>query len=292
MNTLEIPEAGIAVKVPASYSEMTRPQLLYTMRQLYALQQNKITVGEFQLHVLYRLAGIKRTARSIVWAHRRLEATRRIIEKATLLADRLLGFLFTNAGDVQLPAFDAVANPLPTLRIGPIRLVGPADGLLDLSLEELIAADAELALYTETHDRQHIDELIAILYRRSGPMQPSGRRAEPFRPERTARMARLIRFVPEWKKQLILLWYTACIDNLQRGIFTVCGREVSFAPLFSSGESSGKSLGWLGIQFDLAEKRTFGGMEATGKTNIIDILTLLLNYKYTSDHAKKTDPAD
>ncbi len=33
-------------------------------------------------------------------------------------------------------------------------------------------------------------------------------------------------------------------------------------------------------------------MEATGKTNIIDILTLLLNYKYTSDHAKKTDPAD
>ncbi len=292
MNRLEIPEVGIAVDVPASFSEMTRPQLLYTMRHLHALQQGRITPGEFQLRVLYRLAGIERTARSIVWERLHPAATRRIIEKATLLADRLLGFLFVKSGNAQLPAFDAIENRLPTLRVGPIRLVGPDDGLLDLSLEELIATDAELTLYTETHDRRHIDELIAILYRRSGPMQPSGRRAEPFRPERTARMARLIRFVPEWKKQLILLWYAACIDNLQRGIFTVCGREVSFAPLFSSSESSGKSLGWLGIQFDLAEKRTFGGMEATGKTNIIDILTLLLNYKYASDHAKKTDKSD
>ncbi len=292
MNRLEIPEAGIAVDVPASYSEMTRPQLLYVMRHLHALQQGRISQAEFDLRVLYRLARIKRTARSIIWERLHPNATRRLVEKATLLADRLLGFLFVQSGDAQLPAFDAIENHLPTLRIGPIRLVGPADGLLDLSLEELIAADAELILYTETRDRRHVDELIAILYRRTGPIQPSGRRAKAYRPERTARMARLIRFVPEWKKQLILLWYAACIDNLQRGIFTVCGREISFAPLFSNAETSGKSLGWLGIQFDLAEKQTFGNIEQTGKTNIIDVLTLLLNYKYTSDHANKTDKSD
>lgn len=292
MNRIEIPEAQIAVDVPASYSEMTRSQLLYVMRHLYALQQEKISQSEFNLRVLYRLAGIKRTAHSIIWERLNPNMTHRLVEKATLLADRLLGFLFVQSGDVQLPAFDVIENHLPTLRIGPIRLVGPADGLLDLSLEELIAADAELTLYTETRDRHHVDELIAILYRRTGPMQPSGRRAKAYRPERAARMSRLMRFVPEWKKQLILLWYAACIDNLQRGIFTVCGREISFAPLFSNAETSGKSLGWLGIQFDLAEKRTFGDMDQTGKTNIVDVLTLLLNYKYTSDHVNKTDKSD
>lgn len=292
MNTLDIPDAGITARVPASYAEMTRPQLLYTMRLLHDLQHGRISFAEFQTRVLYKLANIKRTARSIVWERLHPDATHAVAEKVALLADRLLGFLFTDNGNTRLPAFNLLENPLPVLRIGPIRLVGPADGLLDLSFEELIAADAELALYTETHDERHIDTMIAILYRRRGPMQPSGRKVQPFLPEKIDRIVRLVRFVPAWKKQLVLLWYTACIDNLQHGIFTVCGREVSFAPLFSSSESSGKSLGWLGIQFDLAEKRTFGDMEKTGKTNVIDILTLLLNYKYTSDNAKKTTTAD
>lgn len=52
MNRLEIPESGIAVDVPASFSEMTRPQLLYTMRHLHAMQQERISQAEFNLRVL------------------------------------------------------------------------------------------------------------------------------------------------------------------------------------------------------------------------------------------------
>ena len=171
-------------------------------------------------------------------------------------------------------------------------MVGPADALMDISFEELIAADAELTLYTATKDSRHIDNLLATLYRRPGPQQPAGRRVEPLDIDRTERTARIFRFVPSWKKHLFLLWYAACVDNLQRGTFTINGREVSFAPLFNDNEPPGKSLGWLGTLFNMAERRTFGDMKETSATNIIDVLLLLLNDKYNADNARKNHKTD
>ena len=287
MNRIEIPEAGFSADIPSSYSEMTRSQVYFVMQQLYALQCAKISQTEFRIRVLYNLAGIKRTARSIAWERLHPAEAHRRAEKVVLLAEELLGFLFTTDGDGLKPVFDTITNHLPVLNIGPVRLVGPDAGLMDLSFGELIAADADLALYTSTKDECHIDNMIARLYRRPGPMQPCGRKVEPFKMEETEHRARLIHFLPGWKKQLFLFWYAACIDNLQHGSFFVAGSEVSFEPLFSEKETDGNSLGWLGVQFNLAEKHIFGDMAGTAETNIIDILTLLLNYKFTTDHVRK-----
>lgn len=287
MNRIEIPEAGFSADIPSSYSEMTRSQVYFVMQQLYALQCAKISQTDFRIRVLYNLAGIKRTARSIAWERLHPAEAHRRAEKVVLLAEELLGFLFTTDGDGLKPVFDTITNHLPVLNIGPVLLVGPDAGLMDLSFGELIAADADLALYTSTKDECHIDNMIARLYRRPGPMQPCGRKVEPFKMEETEHRARLIHFLPGWKKQLFLFWYAACIDNLQHGSFFVAGREVSFEPLFSEKETDGNSLGWLGVQFNLAEKHIFGDMAGTAETNIIDILTLLLNYKFTTDHVRK-----
>lgn len=169
MNRIEIPEAGIVVDIPSSYAEMTRTQLFHVMRQFHALQCGRISLTEFRVRVLYKLAGIKRTVRSIVWERLHPAAAHRRAEKVVLLAEELLGFLFSTYNGELLPAFDCLENHLPTLRIGWRRLVGPADALMDVSFEELIAADAELALYTATKDSRHIDNLLATLYRRPGP---------------------------------------------------------------------------------------------------------------------------
>lgn len=287
MNRIEIPETGFSADIPSSCSEMTRSQVYFVMQQLYALQCAKISQTEFRIRVLYNLAGIKRTARSIAWERLHPAEAHRRAEKVVLLAEELLAFLFTTDGDGLKPVFDTITNHLPVLNIGPVRLVGPDAGLMDLSFGELIAADADLALYTSTKDECHIDNMIARLYRRPGPMQPCGRKVEPFKMEETEHRARLIHFLPGWKKQLFLFWYAACIDNLQHGSFFVAGREVSFEPLFSEKETDGNSLGWLGVQFNLAEKHIFGDMAGTAETNIIDILTLLLNYKFTTDHVRK-----
>lgn len=292
MNRIEIPEAGVVVDIPASYAEMTRPQLFYVMQQLEALQCGRITLVECRVRVLYKLAGIKRTICSIVWERLHPAAARLRSEKITLMAEELLGFLFSADADNLLPAFNCLENHIPILRIGRRRFIGPGDGLMDISVEELIAADAELTLYTATKDPCHIDNMLATLYRRPGPRQPAGRHVEPLDIDHTERAARVFRFVPTWKKYLFLLWYSACVDNLQHGTFTINGREVSFAPLFNNDEPSGKSLGWLGTLFNLAERRTFGDLKETSATGIIDILLLLLNDKYNADNARKNNTAD
>lgn len=293
MNTIEIPDIGVSAQVPASYSEMTRSQVLYVMRQFHELQRGKMSLAEFHVRVLYRLAGIRRTARSVAWERLHPAAARQCAENVALLVEQLLGFLFSKDDEQLIPAFDTVENHLPVIRIGTTRLVGPADGLMDLSFGELIAADADMTLYTTTKEEQHVDNMIARLYRRSGPMQPCGRRVEPFDIAKTEQYARIVRRLPGWQKQMILFWYAACIDNIQHGTFIINGREITFESLFiQETETSGDSLGWLSVLYDLAEKQTFGGIEATSASNVIDILTLLLNYKKNSDNARKPKETD
>lgn len=292
MNLIEIPEIGFVTSVPDSYREMTSVQVRFVMRCLWDVQRGKISMTEFRVRVLYKLVGIRRNIGSIVWERLHPDAVLDRASKVVLLADRLLGFLFTEKEDGQLmPTFDTFVNHLPTIRCGRHRLVGPDAGLLDLSFAELRASNAELLLYTKTKDETHIDNLIATLYRRRGPMQPSGRKVEPFDPAKTERYARIIRRIPGWQKQLILLWYSACVDNLHTGEFTVDGRTVCFSSLFSTG-GGGESLGWLDILFDLAEKRTFGDIDKTNATGIIEVLTLLYHYKLQSDHVKKAGKSD
>ncbi len=287
MNRIEIPDIGLSADIPASYAEMTRPQVYYVMQQLHALSLAKISLAEFRVRVLYYLAGVKRTARSIAWERLHPEAARRRAEKVVILAEELLGFLFSTDGDGLKPVFDTIINHLPVLDIGPVRLVGPGDGMIDISFGELIAADADLVRYTATKDERFIDSMIAQLYRQPGPMQPCGRKVEPFKLEETDRRALLIPFLPGWNTPLFLFRSAACIDNLQHGSFDISGHEVSFEPLFSKNEDGGDSLGWVGVQFSLAEKPIFGGMAGTSEANIIDVLALLLNYKYTTDNVRK-----
>lgn len=108
MNRIEIPEAGIVVDIPSSYAEMTRPQLFHVMRQFHALQCGRISLTEFRVRVLYKLAGIKRTVRSIVWERLHPAAAHRRAEKVVLLAEELLGFLFSTNNGELLPAFEII----------------------------------------------------------------------------------------------------------------------------------------------------------------------------------------
>jgi hypothetical protein len=291
MKLIEIPEIDFVTSVPESYREMTGDQVRFVMQRLWDVQHGKISMTEFRVRVLYELARIKRTARSIAWERLHPEAALDRASKVVLMADQLLGFLFTKKGDGQLvPNFDTLVNHLPVIRRGRHRLVGPDEGLLDLSFAELRASNAELLLYSKTKNEAHIDNLIAILYRKCGPLQQSGRRVEPFDPGKTERYARIIRRIPGWQKQLIMLWYSTCVDNLHTGEFTVDGQAICFATLFSG--AGGESLGWLSVLYDLAENQTFGDIEKTDATNIVDILTRLYDYKLKADHAKKTDKSD
>ncbi len=282
MNRLEIPDAGITIDIPASYDEMSGEQVLYVMQLLNLVQIGKITVVEFKVRVLYYLLGMKHTAKPL---HPDDAQARN--ENVVLLCEQLLGFIFTENDGELFPAYDSIVNHIPKLRIGNKTLIAPADGLLDLSFAEVRAADAELLLYSQTKDESHLNNMIACLYREEGAKQPSGRAIIPYSDESIDKYSKMIGRVPKFKKMFILLWYTSNIHYLQTGTYTIDGREICFEPIFRSEGGGGKSLGWSSILYDLAEKRTFGDIQQTDSTSIVDVLTLLLHYKISADNVRK-----
>ena len=293
MNTVEIPDVGYSIEVPSCFEEMTRSQVLFTMKRLHNLQCGAISFAEFRVQMIYKFVNVKRGARSIVWERLHPEAAQERNEKIVILYEQLFDFLFKIAEDQTIiPQYDCLTNHLPTIR----GLHGPTDGLLDISFAEFRAAASELQLYLTTKEDLHIDRLIACLYRPRGEMQPSGRKVRGFDIAQIDRYAPVCSKIAPWKKQLILLWYSSCVNYIQTGEFTIDGRTISFAGLFlsstPSAEGSQPSLGWLSVLYDLAEKQTFGDIKQTDQTNIIDVLTLLYNYKQQSDYVRKSSKAD
>lgn len=287
MNTLEIPDRGLKISVPARYDEMTDTQVIYIMKRLAEHRAGIISLDEFRVKILYKLCGIQRTPWSVIWSawHPESPAQRnQRAEQIAILCDQLLGGILERKGADYQIKFDSVRNFWPTVRIGLRRLVGPAEALLDLSFAEFRDATDEMQLYLKTKDEHHLDRMLACLYRPAGSLQPSGRRVKPYSTDTLSKYASLCHRFKPWQKQLVLLWFSACIRYMQTDRFIIGSQEISFAELFKSNTSDKKpSLGWMTILYDLAEKRIFGDAEKTEKQGMVEILTLLYHYKRRND---------
>lgn len=289
MNTIEIPDRGIRVEVPARYDEMTTDQVIYIMERLAEHRAGVISLDEFRVKVLYKLCGIRRTLRTVIWSAWHPETPEQRYQRAertAILCDQLLGGVLEKTADGYNIRFDSVRNFWPTVRIGRRRLVGPAEALLDLSFAEFRDATDEMQLYIRTKEEQHLDRMLACLYRPAGPLQPSGRRVVPHHTETLDKYAALCHRFKTWQKQLVLLWFSACVKYMQTDRFLIGSQEICFAELFKAeAESYGSepSLGWMTVLYDLAEKRIFGDVERTEKQNMIEILSLLYHYKRRND---------
>ena len=130
--------------------------------------------------------------------------------------------------------------------------------------------------------------MLACLYRPAGPLQPSGRRVVPYSPDTLDRYAGLCHRFKPWQKQLMLLWFSACVRYMQTGRFIIGSQEISFAELFSSETpEDGESLGWITLLYDMAEKRIFGSIEEADRQGLVEILSLLYHYKKRNDAAAR-----
>lgn len=293
MNTLEIPDRSIRIDVPTRYDEMTPDQVIYIMERLAEHRAGVISLDEFRVKVLYKLCGIRRTLRSVIWSAWHPETPWQRYQRAeqtAILCDQLLGGVLEKTDDGYNIRFDSVRNFWPTVRIGPRRLVGPAEALLDISFAEFRDATDEMQLYLRTNDENHLDRMLACLYRPVGPRQPSGRRVVPHDTENIDKYAALCHRFKPWQKQLVLLWFSACVRYMQTDRFIIGSQEICFAELFKSEADtcgSDPSLGWMTILYDLAEKRIFGDAEKTEKKNMIEILSLLYHFKRRNDAAAR-----
>ncbi len=280
MTTIEIFETGHKVEIPASWDEMTPLQVC----RVFQLFEDCVNAGksplEFNVRVLYYFLGLEITAWEVGAAAADKDAVTRRDENLYSLCERCLGWLF-DAESSRL-SFDSVRNPLPEVKVGFSRLIGPGDMLHDLTFGEFRHASSALNTFFGSHDAGDLDECIAFLYRRPSLKENrAGRRVRPVASGRFADDARVVAGLESWQKNLIMMWFAACLKYLQEEKVCIDGEIIDMRLLFSGdGESSGPSFGWSDLLVEIAKEQSLGTMEQVEEQPLYTIISIMWhNYK-------------
>ena len=243
MNTIEVFETGKVVQVPGSWSEMTPKQV----REVFRIFEWCLRRGEspldFNVRVLWMLLRVRRTVKG--WFTDIFNGSSSVRdENVYRMCERFLGFLFSEESAAL--TFDSVANPMPVVRSGLVWLHGPGELLQDLTFGEFRHASAAINRFFRSHEPEDLDECIAFLYRRRCRKANRAGRMVPDVDQRNARghIHRASR-LKGWQKNLVMMWFAACLKYLQSGVLEINGEEVDLSKLFAGDEkSSGISFGW------------------------------------------------
>jgi hypothetical protein len=279
MNTIEVFETGKVVKVPGSWSEMTPKQV----REVFRIFERCLRRGEspldFNVRVLWMLLGVRRTVKG--WFTDIFNGSSSVRdENVYRMCETFLGFLFSEESAAL--TFDSVANPMPVVRLGLVRLYGPGELLQDLTFGEFRHASAAINRFFRSHEPEDLDECIAFLYRRRCRKANRAGRMVPDVDQRNARghIHRASR-LKGWQKNLVMMWFAACLKYLQSGVLEINGEEVDLSKLFAGDEkSSGISFGWNDLLVEVAKENTLGNIDRVDEEPLFSVLSIMWhNYK-------------
>lgn len=138
-----------------------------------------------------------------------------------------LGGLFeiteTDAGATYAVKYNLTRNPYPRLSLTKRKktrwLLGPADGLENITIYELAATFTAFENYLQTNDEREIDTLLATMYRPLKPMTREntqrayeGDRRLPYRryESTVAERETLVRTLPPLVRRVIVFWFAGC----------------------------------------------------------------------------------
>lgn len=279
MNTIEVFETGKVVQVPGSWSEMTPKQV----REVFRIFEWCLRRGEspldFNVRVLWMLLRVRRTVKG--WFTDIFNGSSSVRdENVYRMCERFLGFLFSEESAAL--TFDSVANPMPEVRSGLVWLHGPGELLQDLTFGEFRHASAAINRFFRSHEPEDLDECIAFLYRRRCRKANRAGRMVPDVDQRNARghIHRASR-LKGWQKNLVMMWFAACLKYLQSGVLEINGEEVDLSKLFAGDEkSSGISFGWNDLLVEVAKENTLGNIDRVDEEPLFSVLSIMWhNYK-------------
>lgn len=286
MNTLEIPKKNIKIEYPSSWDEHTPDQHAFIMKQVVALENNKINAFEFKLIILYHFLNAERSPFAELRERRmkpeQLEEKFGNIYLLTETLDYLFRTEKINHKPCMVLDYTSVKNYMPTIE----SMHGPADALLDVTFGEYRAA-------FDAFREKKMDRLTAILYRPirkdynevSASPEYNGQKREKFNvhlvDEREKEMSQL----PLFMKYAIYLFFRNCDMYIKTGQIEVHGNMINLGVIFNqkSGGSSAGGLGLTGTLYRLADAGTFGSIKETDETALYDILLKLYQYKIDMD---------
>lgn len=279
MNTIEVFETGKVVQVPGSWSEMTPKQVREVFRIFERCLRRGKSPLDFNVRVLWMLLGVRRTVKG--WFTDIFNGSSSVRdENVYRMCEKFLGFLFSEESAAL--TFDSVANPMPVVRSGLVRLYGPGELLQDLTFGEFRHASAALNRFFRSHETDDLDECIAFLYRRRCRKANRAGRMVPDVDQRNARghIHRASR-LKGWQKNLVMMWFAACLKYLQSGVLEINGEEVDLSKLFAGDEkSSGISFGWNDLLVEVAKENTLGNIDRVDEEPLFSVLSIMWhNYK-------------
>ena len=279
MNTIEVFETGKVVQVPGSWSEMTPEQVRGVFRIFERCLRRGESPLDFNVRVLWMLLGVRRTVKG--WFTDIFNGSSSVRdENVYRMCETFLGFLFSEESAAL--TFDSVANPMPVVRLGLVRLYGPGELLQDLTFGEFRHASAAINRFFRSHEPEDLDECIAFLYRRRCRKANRAGRMVPDVDQRNARghIHRASR-LKGWRKNLVMMWFAACLKYLQSGVLEINGEEVDLSKLFAGDEkSSGISFGWNDLLVEVAKENTLGNIDRVDEEPLFSVLSIMWhNYK-------------
>ena len=279
MNTIEVFETGKVVQVPGSWSEMTPEQVRGVFRIFERCLRRGESPLDFNVRVLWMLLGVRRTVKG--WFTDIFNGSSSVRdENVYRMCETFLGFLFSEESAAL--TFDSVANPMPVVRSGLVRLYGPGELLQDLTFGEFRHASAAINRFFRSHEPEDLDECIAFLYRRRCRKANRAGRMVPDVDQRNARghIHRASR-LKGWRKTLVMMWFAACLKYLQSGVLEINGEEVDLSKLFAGDEkSSGISFGWNDLLVEAAKENTLGNIDRVDEEPLFSVLSIMWhNYK-------------
>ena len=280
MNTIEVFETGKVVRVPGSWSEMTPKQVREVFRIFeWCLRHGKSPL-DFNVRVLWMLLGVRRTVKG--WFTDIFNGDQGSLrdENVYRMCERFLGFLFSEESAAL--TFDSISNPMPVVRSGLVRLYGPGDLLQDLTFGEFRHASAAVNRFFKSHEIADLDECIAFLYRvRSRKANRAGRMVPDVDQRNARRHIHRASRLKGWQKNLVMMWFSACLRYLQTGVLEVDGEEIDLSRLFAGDEShSGVSFGWNDLLVEVAKENTLGNIDSVDEEPLFSVLSIMWhNYK-------------
>ena len=279
MNTIEVFETGKVVQLPGSWSEMTPKQVRGVFRIFERCLRRGESPLDFNVRVLWMLLGVRRTVKG--WFTDIFNGSSSVRdENVYRMCETFLGFLFSEESAAL--TFDSVANPMPVVRLGLVRLYGPGELLQDLTFGEFRHASAAINRFFRSREPEDLDECIAFLYRRRCRKANRAGRMVPDVDQRNARghIHRASR-LKGWQKNLVMMWFAACLKYLQSGVLEINGEEVDLSKLFAGDEkSSGISFGWNDLLVEVAKENTLGNIDRVDEEPLFSVLSIMWhNYK-------------
>lgn len=261
---------GKYVNFPESWDDLSASQSRFVFRTFERCLKDGGSPLEFSVRVLLKILGIK--ARKI--PRDKYDAYG---EKAYLMIENRLGFLFDESSDIARLSFKSLSNPMPGIGIRR----GPDILCRNLTFGEFRHAAMAVKMFSEIGSEDCLDECVAILYRLPVLREnKAGRHAASlggsiFRLERF-----LARRTAGWRKQLALAWFCYTLDYLQRGTIIIDGEEIKMSLLFDGGTSRGPGCTWNDLLIQLAKDGAIGSISDVDDDPLFSIFQILWsNYK-------------